>query len=1186
MAILRGLLVLFVLFGSIPSGNTQNATDETTVAEDTTTEAVISVTTETSTAMEADTTESSTNVTVAMVTNATTTVMMTTTAEMETEQTTMETTTMYIPMTTLAPIILTNCTDNDTCTASNSICNIAIGVCQCEDKYVLVNDTICRTVDAFKANVTFKNVTDNSVLVDWTTVDISGVDVYYEVIFNNTTLLNISAPPQLITNLSNGEVQSVQVTSIVKGRDDRTETVMSEVSLIRTAPLMPIFNDSIPYEAPNVTIMWTPRNPDVDLYYIYLKGHGTMSVDNPTNETSLSITDLKPGTNYMFTVIQQTNGPYASNSSEATLDFRTRTTAPGPPAAVEVIDIGRRNISINVTDTDMPNGDIVGYHFHIMYKLYPDEIEYTVKEKFLDKMISNVYVLKEHIYPGAQYKIEVFTVNDVFKSLLNVTLQDITTLPDTPGQVESYPSSNDKTTSSAGISWRRPSHPNGNMKAYRAVLESGPNITNCRIYYLCFDVCNNTILGPPNDTCTISNDTTLTENQKIMSVLVDNLRLGTTYTLSVVGYNEAGEGKNPQPISLTTKSIRPDQVDIGSFNIDKQHNIVTWKSPPFPGEDLRYSVSLEDALRGYVVRPSTNRSDSSFSLPSNLNKYYNYTVVVTAHTSAGPANPSQYTFTTPHAGKLGTPKGTKITEYTCERIKITWSEPDVWARNGPITGYIFKNKDGNEVWTYTISRPEFWAVQSKTFNHYLDIKQKTSYFIEIYAISSIYNQEGNIITIRKFQSSECQDNTPEIVGIVFAFLILLGICLAVIIFVYRKKVREMYQRLNKEETYTNGPNVRPVQGDGGITPIPDEEIELNRPFILSDAQKSFEEKSADSNRLFLMEYDDIKKLSQIEGRKRTTNAANIDANKAKNRYVNILSYDHSRVKLRMIDDDPCSDYVNANYIIGYTYEREYIASQGPLPGTVNDFWRMTWEQSVTIIVMLTKCKEGNTNEFLGLEDKCEHYWPDTVNEPKQYGDIVVNLISVSNMDKFDINIFQVSQGDYTRTIKHFHFLEWPDFSAAVDSTVVIDFIQTVRTHITPEVKGPLLIHCSAGVGRTGTYITIDYLLQFVRDHDLGQSVDIFAWVVQMRKNRVSMVQVDKQYIFIHRALTELIDRKRNGLLQSQDDTTILNEIVYENTAFQSDDDEEEEEEEDEDEEADAMYENSMKKVPDEHTTEL
>lgn len=72
--------------------------------------------------------------------------------------------------------------------------------------------------------------------------------------------------------------------------------------------------------------MWTPRNPDVDLYYIYLKGHGTMSVDNPTNETSLSLTDLKPGTNYMFTLIQQTNGPYASNSSEATLNIRTEST--------------------------------------------------------------------------------------------------------------------------------------------------------------------------------------------------------------------------------------------------------------------------------------------------------------------------------------------------------------------------------------------------------------------------------------------------------------------------------------------------------------------------------------------------------------------------------------------------------------------------------------------------------------------------------------------------------------------------------------------------------------------------------------------------------------------------------------------------------------------------------------------
>eukprot|EP00105_Crassostrea_gigas_P002871 XP_011415548.2 PREDICTED: phosphatidylinositol phosphatase PTPRQ [Crassostrea gigas] len=814
MAILRGLLVLFVLFGSIPSGNTQNVTDETTVAEDTTTEAVISVTTETSTAMEADTTESSTNVTVAMVTNATTTVMMTTTAEMETEQTTMETTTMYIPMTTLAPIILTNCTDNDTCTASNSICNIAIGVCQCEDKYVLVNDTICRTVDAFKANVTFKNVTDNSVLVDWTTVDISGVDVYYEVIFNNTTLLNISAPPQLITNLSNGEVQSVQVTSIVKGRDDRTETVMSEVSLIRTAPLMPIFNNSIPYEAPNVTIMWTPRNPDVDLYYIYLKpeGHGTMSVDNPTNETSLSLTDLKPGTNYMFTVIQQTNGPYASNSSEATLNIRTESTEPGPPTAVEVVDAGQRNISINVTDTDTPNGDIIGYRFHIMYKFYPDEVTYRVNTDFLRKMMSNIYVLERHIYPGVQYKIAVFTVNDAFNSSSNVTLQDITTLPDTPGQVESYSSSNNKTTSYAVISWRRPSHPNGNMKAYRAVLDSGPDITSCRIYYLCLDVCNNTILGPPKDTCTISNDTTLMEHQTIMYLLVDNLRLGTTYTLSVVGYNEAGEGKNPRRVSLTTKSKRPDQVEIGSFNFDKQRYIVTWRSPSFPGEDLRYNVSLEDALREYVVLSSNNRNETSFSLPNTLHKFYNYTVVVVAQTSAGAANPTRYPFRTPYGGKLGAPQGPKIIEYTCERIKITWFEPDVRVRNGPITGYKFKNKDGNEVWTYTISRPEYWATQSKQFTHDLNIKQLTSYFIEIYAFSSISNQEANIITIRKFQSTECpKDNTPEIVGIVFAFLILLGICLAVIIFVYRKKVREIALLLTGTSSFTSDINGRPTR---------------------------------------------------------------------------------------------------------------------------------------------------------------------------------------------------------------------------------------------------------------------------------------------------------------------------------------------------------------------------------------
>uniref|UniRef100_K1Q0U3 Uncharacterized protein n=1 Tax=Magallana gigas TaxID=29159 RepID=K1Q0U3_MAGGI len=136
-----------------------------------------------------------------------------------------------------------------------------------------------------------------------------------------------------------------------------------------------------------------------------------------------------------------------------------------------------------------------------------------------------------------------------------------------------------------------------------------------------------------------------------MSLLVDNLRLGTTYTLSVVGYNEAGEGKIPRLISLTTKSIKPDPVNLGTFDFDTSRRVVTWNSPPFPGEDLKYRVSLEDALKGGVVSRSTT-------------------------------------------SELGAPQGTKIIEYACERIKITWFEPDVRIRNGPITGYKFKNKVG------------------------------------------------------------------------------------------------------------------------------------------------------------------------------------------------------------------------------------------------------------------------------------------------------------------------------------------------------------------------------------------------------------------------------------------------------------------------------------------------------------
>ncbi|CAG2200560.1 PTPB [Mytilus edulis] len=181
---------------------------------------------------------------------------------------------------------------------------------------------------------------------------------------------------------------------------------------------------------------------------------------------------------------------------------------------------------------------------------------------------------------------------------------------------------------------------------------------------------------------------------------------------------------------------------------------------------------------------------------------------------------------------------------------------------------------------------------------------------------------------------------------------------------------------------------------------------------------------------------ELKTLTDPKTLKNVSNSlAETEENKLKNRYVNILPYDHTIVKLLPLEDDDeqASTFINANYIPGYKSQREYIASQGPIPSTIDDFWRMVWEQSVSIIVMLTLAKEDG-------RIKCEMYWPTEQSEAKQFGDIVVEMQSCSTINTYEFRIFKMTLGDKPRTLKHFHFLNWKDFSANVQNDVMVDFI--------------------------------------------------------------------------------------------------------------------------------------------------
>uniref|UniRef100_A0A8C8YUQ8 protein-tyrosine-phosphatase n=1 Tax=Prolemur simus TaxID=1328070 RepID=A0A8C8YUQ8_PROSS len=240
--------------------------------------------------------------------------------------------------------------------------------------------------------------------------------------------------------------------------------------------------------------------------------------------------------------------------------------------------------------------------------------------------------------------------------------------------------------------------------------------------------------------------------------------------------------------------------------------------------------------------------------------------------------------------------------------------------------------------------------------------------------------------------------------------------------------------------------------------------------------------------------------------------ANKEENREKNRYPNILPNDHSRVILSQVDGVPCSDYINASYIDGYKEKNKFIAAQGPKQETVNDFWRMVWEQKSATIVMLTNLKERK-------EEKCYQYWPDQ--GCWTYGNIRVCVEDCVVLVDYTIRKFciqpQLPDGcKAPRLVSQLHFTSWPDFGVPFTPIGMLKFLKKVKA-LNPAHAGPIVVHCSAGVGRTGTFIVIDAMMDMMHAE---QKVDVFEFVSRIRNQRPQMVQTDMQYTFIYQALLE------------------------------------------------------------------
>ncbi|XP_061620687.1 receptor-type tyrosine-protein phosphatase delta isoform X43 [Phyllopteryx taeniolatus] len=349
-----------------------------------------------------------------------------------------------------------------------------------------------------------------------------------------------------------------------------------------------------------------------------------------------------------------------------------------------------------------------------------------------------------------------------------------------------------------------------------------------------------------------------------------------------------------------------------------------------------------------------------------------------------------------------------------------------------------------------------------------------------------------------------------VVGPVLAVVFI--ICIVIAILLYKSKPDR--KRAESEARKGSLPNSKEMPLHHPTDPVELRRLNFQTPGMAShppipvmDLAEHLEHLKANDNLKFSQEYESIDPGQQF-----TWEHSNLEVNKPKNRYANVIAYDHSRVLLSAIDGIPGSDYINANYVDGYRKQNAYIATQGSLPETFGEFWRMIWEQRSAIVVMMTKLEERS-------RVKCDQYWPTRATET--YGLIQVTLLDTVELATYCVRTFALFKNGSSekREVRQFQFTAWPDHGVPEHPTPFLAFLRRVKACNPPD-AGPMVVHCSAGVGRTGCFIVIDAMLERIK-HE--KTVDIYGHVTLMRAQRNYMVQTEDQYVFIHDALQEAVN---------------------------------------------------------------
>ncbi|XP_034519779.1 receptor-type tyrosine-protein phosphatase delta isoform X34 [Ailuropoda melanoleuca] len=887
------------------------------------------------------------------------------------------------------------------------------------------------------------------------------------------------------------------------------------VKALPKPPGTPVVTEST---ATSITLTWDSGNPEPVSYYIIQ--HKPKNSEEPYKEidgvatTRYSVAGLSPYSDYEFRVVAVNNigrGP----PSEPVLTQTSEQAPSSAPRDVQARMLSSTTILVQWKEPEEPNGQIQGYR--VYYTMDPTQhVNNWMKHNVADSQITTI----GNLVPQKTYSVKVLAFTSIGDGPLSSDIQVITQTG-VPGQPLNFKAEPESETSIL-LSWTPPR--SDTIANYELVYKDGEHGEEQRI-----------AIEPGT------------------SYRLQGLKPNSLYYFRLAARSPQGLGASTAEISARTMQ----SMFAKNFHVKavmKTSVLLSWEIPENYNSAMPFKILYDD---GKMVEEVDGRATQKLIVNLKPEKSYSF-VLTNRGNSAGGLQHRVTAKTAPDVlrtkpafiGKTNldgmitvqlpeVPTNENIKGYYIIIVPLKksrgkfvkpWESPDEMELDELLKEISRKRRSiryGREVELkpyiaahFDVLPTEFTLGDDKHYGGFTNKQLQSGQEYVFFVLAVMEHAESMYATSPYSDPVVSMDLDPQpitdeeegliwVVGPVLAVVFI--ICIVIAILLYKSKPDR--KRAESDSRKSSIPNSKEVPSHHPTDPVELRRLNFQTPGMAShppipilELADHIERLKANDNLKFSQEYESIDPGQQF-----TWEHSNLEVNKPKNRYANVIAYDHSRVLLSAIEGIPGSDYVNANYIDGYRKQNAYIATQGSLPETFGDFWRMIWEQRSATVVMMTKLEERS-------RVKCDQYWPSRGTET--HGLVQVTLLDTVELATYCVRTFALYKNGSSekREVRQFQFTAWPDHGVPEHPTPFLAFLRRVKTCNPPD-AGPMVVHCSAGVGRTGCFIVIDAMLERIK-HE--KTVDIYGHVTLMRAQRNYMVQTEDQYIFIHDALLEAV----------------------------------------------------------------